>query len=111
MVLFNIIATVGTSEATLTPYPSGTAAVPNGKNRYIYTIVLNNTSTGSNTLTFRIYKSATLESSFTITIPSTGSLSLIGSDKAPILVVPSGRTLKAVASASSIDVVMTAEDK
>jgi len=107
---FNIIATVGTSEVDLAPYPGGSSTVPVGKTRKIYVAILTNTSTGSNTLTFRIYKEATPEASFNIIIPSPSSLAMI-SEKQPILIIPSGKTLKAIASAESVDVLMTGVDE
>jgi len=107
---FNIIATVGASEVDLAPYPDGSSTVPTGKTRKIYIAILTNTSTGSNTLTLRIYKDTTLEKSFNITIPSPGSLAIIDG-KLPILLIPSGRTLKAIASAASMDVLMTGVDE
>jgi ribonucleotide monophosphatase NagD (HAD superfamily) len=107
---FNIIMTVGTSETDLAPYPDGSSTVSTGKTRKIYVAILTNTSTGSNTLTLKIYKDTTLEKSFNITIPSPSSLAMI-SEKQPILIIPSGRTLKAVASAASVDVLMTGVDE
>jgi ribonucleotide monophosphatase NagD (HAD superfamily) len=107
---FNIIATVGTTETDLAPYPGGSSTVPTGKTRKIYVAILTNTSNGSNTLTLNIYKDETLETSFNIIISSSSSLAMI-SDKQPILLIPSGRTLKAVASAESMDVLLTGVDE
>jgi len=111
MPAFNIIASVGTSEVELAPYPGGSATTPTGKTRKIYAIVLTNTATGSNTLTLRIYKGTTLETSFNVTIPSPGSLSMINEKNSPILLIPSNRTLKAVASAESVNVLMAGLDE
>jgi hypothetical protein len=58
----------------------------------------------------RIYKDTTVEKSVNITIPSPGSLAIID-EKLPLLLIPSGRTLKAVASALSMDVLMTGVDE
>jgi len=107
---FNIIATVGTSEVDLAPYPNGSSTTPVGKTRKIYVVILTNTSTGPNTLTLRIYKDTTLEKSFNITISSPGSLAMTN-EKHPILIIPSGRTFKAIASAASMDVLMTGVDE
>jgi ribonucleotide monophosphatase NagD (HAD superfamily) len=107
---FNIIATVGTSEVDLAPYPGGSPTVPTDKTRKIYVAILTNTSTESNTLTLNIYKEEALETSFNIIIPSPSSLAMI-SEKQPILLIPSGRTLKAIASAESVDVLMTGVDE
>ena len=110
MVEFNIIASVGTTEVDLAPYPGGSSTVPSGKRRKIFVMILTNTATSSNTLTLRIYNGTTLESSFNITIPSSNTLAMIN-DKVPILIVPSGRTLRAVATSDSINVLMTAVDE
>jgi hypothetical protein len=108
---FNIIATVGTSEVDLAPYPDGSSTVPTGKTRKIYVMVLSNTSTGANTLTLRIYKATTLERSLAVNIASPGVVDFVNRKDSPILLVPSGRTLKAIASAASVDVLMTGYDK
>ena len=107
---FNIIATVGTSEVDLAPYPNGSSTVPNGKTRTVYSAVLTNTGSGANTITLKIYKGTSMETSFDISIPSSGTLAIANSGK-PIIVIPSGRTFKAVASAASVKVLMVGEDK
>ena len=103
---FNIIATVGTTEVELPLYPGGEAKTPKGKTRKIYTIVLTNTAASANTLTLRIYKGATLEKSFNILIPQASSISFVNEKNSPTLLIPSERTLKAVASAASVDVLL-----
>ena len=108
---FNIIATVGTAEVDLAPYPGGSATVPADRSRKIYAAVLSNTAAGANTLTVRIYKGTTLEAEFSINLPSTGVFSFIGTKGSPLLVVPPGRTLRAVASAESVVVVLSAYDE
>jgi hypothetical protein len=108
---FNIIAAVGTSEVDLAPYPGGSAAVPADRSRKIYAMVLSNTAPGANTLTVRIYKGTTLEAEFLFSLPSTGVFSFIGTKGSPLLVVPPGRTLRAVASAESVVVVLSAYDE
>ena len=110
MVEFNIIASVGTTEVDLAPYPRGSSTVPSDKRRKIFVMILTNTATSSNTLTLKIYNGTTLENSFNITIPSPGTLAMI-SEKTPILIVPSGRTLKAVATSANINVLMTGVDE
>jgi len=108
---FNIIAVVGTTEVDLAPYPGGNATVPTGKTRNVYSWVLSNSSSASNTLTLRIYRGTTLEKSIPITLGAYDTIDTVSDKESPILVVPSGRTLKAVASAASITVLMTGEDK
>jgi ribonucleotide monophosphatase NagD (HAD superfamily) len=110
MVEYNIIATVGTSEVDLKPYPGGSATVPEGRRRKIHVMVLSNTSAGANTLTLRIYKGADLEIFYNLVLPPQSALAIV-SEKMPILVVPSGRTLKAIASAESVQVLMSAVDE
>lgn len=107
---FNIIATVGTTETDLVPYPGGSATVPTGKNRKIHVLVLSNLASTTNTLTLRIYKDATLETSMPISIGAYDSIDIV-SEINPIIIVPSGRTFRAVASAASISVLMTGEDE
>jgi len=107
---FNIIKVVGTDEVELTPYPNGVSTVPMGKSRLIYLMVLTNTATTSNTLTVNIYKDATLETSMNFIVQASSTLQIISKEDSPLLVVPQGRTLKAVAGASSIYVLITGED-
>jgi ribonucleotide monophosphatase NagD (HAD superfamily) len=107
---FNIIATVGTAETELAPYPGGSATVPSDKTRRIYAAILTNTATSANTLTLRIYKDTTLETSFDITIPASSTMSILNRKDSPTLLVPGGRTLKAIASAASVKVLMACED-
>lgn len=105
---FNIIASVGTTEIDLAPYPGGSATVPSGKNRKIYVIVLSNLASATNTLTLKIYKGETLETSLPISVG--GTVEII-SEKIPAIIIPSGRTLKAIASEESVTVLMTAKDE
>jgi hypothetical protein len=111
MVEFNIFALVGTTEADLAPYPGGSATVPTGKTRKIYFMVLSNVAAGANTLTLRIYRGTTLEASVDINLTSPGMVSIVSRKDEPILIVPSGRTLKAVASSASVHVVMAGYDE
>lgn len=99
---YNIIVTVGTTEVDLAPYPGGTATVPSDRYRKLYALVLTNTAAAANTLTIRIYKGATIEREVAITVDAGKTLSIIGTDESPILIVPPDRTLKAVASATTI---------
>jgi len=108
---FNIIATIGTTEVELAPYPNGSATTPVDKIRKIYTIILTNTSVSSNTLTLNIYKGTTLEKSFSIIIPASSSLTITNEKKSPILLIPSNRTLKGIAEATSIHVLMAGYDE
>jgi len=111
VVEFNIFASVGTTEVDLAPHPRGSPTVASDKRRKIYAMVLSNTATGANTLTLRIYSGATLEASFSIHLPSPGAYSVVGRKEEPILIVPPGRTLKAIASAASVEVLMAGFDE
>lgn len=108
---FNIIATVGTTEAGLAPYPGGSATTPTDKYRKIYGIILSNSAATANTLTLRIYKGASLEASVNMMLGANMLISIISNIENPILIVPPDRTLKAVASAESINVLMAAIDE
>lgn len=107
---YNIIASVGTTEVELAPYPGGRATVPLDAVRKIYVVVLNNQASTTNTLTLKVYKDGTVEASAAIAIEAYGTVH-VASGKKPVLIVPSGRTLKAVASAESVTVLMTGVDE
>jgi len=111
MVEYNIFASVGTTEVDLAPYPRGSSTVSSEKYRKIYAMVLSNTASGANTLTIRIYSGATLEASFNINLPSPGVYSIVSRKEEPLLIVPPGRTLKAVASAATVEVMMAGYDE
>jgi len=109
--VFNIFATVGASEVDLAPYPGGSSTTPTGSTRKIYVAILTNATASNITLTLRIYKGATLENSFNIIVPANGTLILMTRNDSPILLIPSDRTFKAVASAASVNVLMTGFDE
>jgi len=111
MTRFNIIATVGTDEVDLAPYPGGSSTVPPDKRRMVYAMILSNSDTAGNTLELRIYSGTTLEASIQIVIPASSTITVVEPEDSPILIVPGGRTFKAVASAASVYVTMTAYDK
>jgi len=109
--VFNIIGAVGTAEVELAPYPGGSAKTPTGRVRKIYVMVFTNTTATAITLTLKIYLDNSLEASFNIVVSASSSVSLIGDVDSPILLIPSDRTLKAVASAGSVDVLMAGFDE
>jgi hypothetical protein len=111
MVDFNIMSTVGTSEVGLAPYPGGEPLVPADKRRKIYAMIIANASPSAVTLTLRIYKDNTLEASVAIVIPASSTISIISQKHSPILIVPGGRTLKAVSSGGNINLTMAAFDE
>lgn len=110
MVEFNIIVSVGTTETPLAPYPGGAAAVPAGKTRKIYAMILSNPAASPATLTINIYRGETLEASTSVALAAYGSIGM-ASERVPILIVPSGRTPRAVASSGTISVLMTGKDE
>ena len=106
---FNIIASVGTSEVDLAPHPNGSPTVPQDRVRKVKLMVLSNTAATSNTLTLRMYRGGALEKSIDVVLPPSDT-KVIGDGGRTVLVVLPGRTLRAVASAASVHVLMTAED-
>jgi hypothetical protein len=115
MVDFNIIDTVGITEVDLAPFPGGSPTVPAGRNRKIYLMVLSNLTTGAGAgpviLTLRIYRDTTLERESSFQIPTSATVTVVSRRTEPILIVPPGRTLKAIASATSVQVLMAGYDE
>jgi len=94
-----LIALAGTTEVDLGTVPTTKVA------RKIYGYMFNEQSGATNTLTLRVYNGTTNEKELSITLPAYGTLT--NNDfPGPWLTVPAGRTLKAVASAASIQVVL-----
>lgn len=108
---FNIVATIGTTETSLIPYPGGSEIVPNDKYRKIYVIILNNSASATNTLTLNIYKGVSLESSLNIVLNEYSLTNIVSNSENPILIIPPGRTLKAVASSESVNLLMAGVDE
>ncbi|MEM1672363.1 MAG: hypothetical protein QXT86_09975 [Archaeoglobaceae archaeon] len=106
---FNMVANVGTDEVTLIPYPNGLAKVPDDRYRYVYTIVVSNTSTDLQTITLRIYRDGSLENEVPIVVQPQSTIQ-IGGRTIPILMVPPGRILKAVATGSVVLVALVADE-
>jgi len=106
---FNIIATVGTVEVELAPYPGGAGAVPAGRARKIFTLIATNKAATNNALTLRIYRGDVVEKSLDIIVPA--SSTLVITNTSPILIVPSNRTLKAIAATENIDLLLTCLDE
>ncbi len=109
--LFNIIATIGTAEVELAPYPGGLSTVPSGKVRKIYMLIATNTATTTNTLTLRVYRGDVVEKSLNIIIPASSTISITSRVDSPVLILPGNRTIRAVATASSVDLVLTCYDE
>jgi len=110
---FEIIATVGTSEANLTPVHGSSSQVPTNKfARKIYAIIATDTSGSANTLTIRVYQSdgSTLDRSFDIKLSANETKTIISKPDAPILTVYAGEYLKAIASGASVSLVMVGYD-
>jgi len=109
----HIIASVGTSEVELVPYGSTSGKVPTNKfGRVIYGLIVSNTADAANTLTIKIYAEdgTTVEASITLALGANETKSIDRTPETPILLVPAGKTLKAVAGAASVSVVINAYD-
>ena len=109
----HIIASVGTAETDLVPYGGTSSQVPTTKYaRIIYGAVLNNEASSANTLTIRIYASdgTTLEKEIKFALGAYDTVDINRDLNSPILVVPGGKYIKAVATAASVNVILNAYD-
>ncbi|MEM2258268.1 MAG: hypothetical protein QXV39_09150 [Candidatus Caldarchaeum sp.] len=61
-----------------------------------------------NTVTFKVYKGDVLEGSFTIPMPANATIGMLQPTDSPIVSIPSGRTLKVVAAAPSVSILISA---
>lgn len=103
---FNIEALVGTTEV-------GLGQVPVTKfERKIYSIVLSDVSGSTNTLTLRQYASdgTTLQKSWQLRVGANETIQLVSSEELPIISIPAGSFIKAVATAASIQLLISAYD-
>ena len=107
---FEMVALVGTDEIELTPPGATSGIVPADKvARKIFGYFFNEQSGATNTLTLRVYKGEDVEREIRITL---GAYDTIGERKFPDpwLTIPSGRTVKAVASSASVQVILQCYD-
>lgn len=101
---FTIARLVGTTEIDL-------GKVPERKfQRKIYSIILNEHSGTVNTLTFRLYKENVLVEEYPIRIPAYATIGFLQDMNSPILSIPAGLTLKAVAAVPSIMLILSVYD-
>jgi hypothetical protein len=103
--VFTMEALVGTTEISLGVVPAKRVA------RFIYGIILNEQSGAVNTITIRQYSGATLEKSWSFRLLGNATINIISDINTPLLVIPAGREIKAVASAGSVQVILQAYDK
>jgi hypothetical protein len=103
--VFTLEALVGTTEVPLGIVP------PKRTARIIYGIILNEQSGTVNTITIRQYLGTTLEKSWSFRLNGNATIDIIKDINTPILVIPAGRELRAIASADSVQVILQAYDK
>lgn len=106
-------AEVGTDETNVLPIGGTSAQVPTHKfARIVYGIVMNNTASSTNTLTIRIYESdgSTLFKALSFTLGAYDTIDISRTPEAPILKIPAGKIIKAVASAASVNLLMNCYD-
>lgn len=105
---------VGVGEVNIFPPNTGvTGQVPTRKNkRCVYTIVLSDLSGVANWIEIRIYNSdgVTLERIWRIPLVLNDTLPMINPMDTPILEVPAGKFLRAIAGVASVRVHMMAFD-
>jgi len=107
---FEMVALVGTDEIELTPPGATSGVVPADKvARKIFGYFFNEQSGATNTLTLRIYKGDVVEREISIVLGANATLSERRFPD-PWLTIPPGRTLKAVASAASVQVILQCYD-
>jgi len=107
---FEMSALVGTEEVELKPPGAESGEVPSDRvARKVYGYFFNEQSGSANTLTLRIYNGTTVEREITIVLGANQTLSERDINS-PWLTIPSGRTIKAVASAASVMVVLQCYD-
>jgi len=107
---FEMSALVGTEEVELMPPGAASGEVPSDRvARKVYGYFLNEQSGSANTLTLRIYNGEDVEREISIVLGANQTLSERDINS-PWLTIPSGRTIKAVASSASVMVVLQCYD-
>lgn len=107
---FEMTALVGTAEVELKPQGATSGEVPPDRvARKVFGYFFNEQSGSQNTLILRIYNGTTVEREITIVLGANQTLSERDINS-PWLTIPSGRTLKAVASADSVMVILQCYD-
>ena len=107
---FEMSALVGTEEVELKPQGAENGIVPNDRvARKVYGYFLNEQSGSANTLTLKIYNGEDVEREISIALEANQTLSERDINS-PWLTIPSGRTIKAVATAASVMVVLQCFD-
>lgn len=106
--VFELVALVGTTETELKPEGADTGEVPEGKTRKIYGYFFNEQSGATNTVRLGIYNGENLEKAVLIKIAALDTIDFRST--VPWLTIREGRTLKAVADADSVMVVLQCKD-
>ena len=107
---FEMSALVGTDEVELKPPGAESGEVPSDRvARKAYGYFLNEQSGSANTLTLRIYHGEDVEREISIALEANQTLSERDINS-PWLTIPSGRTIKAVATGASVMVVLQCFD-
>ena len=103
---FNLQKLVGIDEINFGQIP------PTKYERKIYAIIMNNRSTATNRLLLRQYAAdgTTLEVEWAFEIGAIDTIDIVSDKESPILNIPAGCFLKTVASAASIQLVLSAYD-
>jgi len=103
---FNLESLISTTEYDFGQVPT------NKYERKIYAIIMNNRATATNRLLLRQYASdgTTLQKEWSFEIGAIDTIPLISNTESPILSIPAGRYIKAVASAASIQLILSCYD-
>jgi len=107
---FEMSALVGTEEVELKPQGAENGIVPNDRvARKVFGYFLNEQSGSANTLTLKIYNGEEVEREISIVLGASETKSERDINS-PWLTIPSGRTIKAVATGASVMVVLQCFD-
>jgi len=103
---FPMDADIGVVEGNVFP-PQGaiTGQVPTRKNkRCIYTLIVSDLSGGANWIEIRVYNvdGVTLERTWRIPLVMNDTLPLINEMDSPILTIPAGKILRAIANVATV---------
>jgi len=103
---FTLEAKVGTAEHDFGQIPTQKFG------RVIYRIVLSELSGANNDLTLRQYADdgTTLEKEWTVRVQANDTIHISGSTNSPILVIPAGKYIKAVATVDHVQVILSCYD-
>jgi len=101
---YNLELLVGVTEEEVGSVPSEVYEMK------IYGIVMNEQSGATNKLTLRQYTDTTKEKEWTFKLGAYDTIDLLNEKESPILNIPAGRTIKAIATAASIQLILSCYD-